>query len=129
MTSTSAISSLDKEMCDLARYAASKSKHPKIQVAAVLRTETAAYIAVNSMTDHAEINVLTIKESGTLYVYPVTPCPRCAQAIIDAGIQRVVTFYAPQMAPPQRPEQVAMANEMFARAGVQHQLIREHDDN
>ena len=129
MTSISAISSLDKEMCDLARWSASKSKHPKIHVAAVLRNDTSAYIAVNSMTDHAEINVLTAKEPGTLYVYPVTPCPRCAQAIIDAGITRVVTFYSPQMAPPQRPEQVAMANEMFARAGVQHQLIRDHDDN
>lgn len=129
MTSTSVTLSHDKAMCELARYTASRSANRKIQVGAVLRTDKSAYCAVNSEKYHAEENVLSsIKEPGTLYVYPVTPCPRCAKVIIDAGIKRVVTFYAPFEAPPQRPEQVAMANEMFARAGVEHVLIRDHDD-
>jgi len=46
------------------------------------------------MVVHAEQNALMFAgdraEGGTIYVYPLPPCARCAVMIIQAGISRVV---------------------------------------
>ena len=51
------------------------------------------------MTVHAELNaILNCREplaGYTLYVWPLPPCSRCAAAIIQAGIRRVVRMPDP----------------------------------
>lgn len=118
----------DKDNCELAKFAAGRSKHPRIQVGAVITGSGKTFVSCNDPEGHAEHNVIEFGEGDVLYVYPVTPCPMCANEIIRSGIKRVVTFYAPHKAPEQRPEQVATTAELFARAGIEHQIIRDTDD-
>lgn len=69
---------------------------------------------------HAEMNaLLTAKESlsgCTLYVYPFSPCDRCAVHIIQAGIKRVVF---PALAPQRWQDSFDRTLKYFEEAGVE----------
>lgn len=106
----------DIRYLEMARFIATKfSKDPSTKVGAVITRpdRTVAGIGYNGlprgvadderlldrelkyeMTVHAELNaILNCREplaGYTLYVWPLPPCARCATAIIQAGIRRVV---------------------------------------
>lgn len=69
---------------------------------------------------HAEMNaLLTAKESlagYTLYVYPFSPCDRCAVHIIQAGIKRVVF---PALLPQRWQDSFNRTMKYFEEAGVE----------
>ncbi len=72
---------------------------------------------------HAELNaILTLKDSakdGTLYIWPLPPCDRCAVHIIQAGIIRVVSL-APTPAQVERwGTALDEAAEIFKESGVE----------
>ena len=77
-----------------------------------------AYLSRHSYVVHAEINailncVVLPLERATIYTTQF-PCPRCAQAIIQAGIQKVVYLREkPHHAPSN-----AAARKMFTAAGL-----------
>jgi deoxycytidylate deaminase len=116
----------DRDNCELAKFVSKKSTNERIKVGAVL-VGARTFAACNDNERHAEINVLTA-EGHTIYIYPVTPCPNCVAAIIRSGVKRVVTYYDPTKAPPQRPEQVELSAELLRNAGIEHCIIRDHDD-
>lgn len=106
----------DRRGMELARLVASWSKDPCTRVgASILRPDrTVASVGMNglprgvedtperlndretklAMVRHAEENAIAFAreplEGHTLYVSPLHPCPRCAGAIIQSGIARVV---------------------------------------
>ena len=76
---------------------------------------------------HAEINSILFSHRDlgkcTLYVYPLPPCSQCMAAIIQSGIQRVVSM-APSGELASRWETSnAVASEMAAAAGVEFSII------
>jgi len=77
-----------------------------------IRTSHAEQNAINNA---ARIGVAT--EGGTLYC-KMTPCYKCAQSIINAGIVRVVSFMDYHGG--------ARSKEIFDQAGVKFELL--HDD-
>ena len=127
----------------LAEYVASASKDPSTKVGAVVvdANRRIASMGYNGfpkgvedsdarlevretklkMIVHAEVNALMYMERGqglVLYTWPLAPCSQCAALVIQSGIRVVV-------APPPSPElaqrwgdDIQLANEMFAEAGV-----------
>ena len=75
---------------------------------------------------HAEMNALLFLREPvvgyTMYVWPMTPCNRCAAHIIQAGITRIVTLpLKKEMNHWNDPVQVS--TEMFKEAGVVLNII------
>ena len=110
----------DQRYIELARYISGWSKDPSTKVGAVITHPVNKRIISTGfngfpagvedsadrledrtikyeMVVHAELNALLFAgnaaEGATLYVYPLSPCARCAVTIIQAGIKRIV---APQ---------------------------------
>lgn len=105
-----------EKIFDLARLIATWSKDPSSQVGAVIVDDKKRIVSVGfnglpigvedtadrlnkrelkyELIVHAEANaILTAPKSVsgcTIYVYPYLPCSRCAGAIIQSGIKRVV---------------------------------------
>lgn len=131
----------DIRYLEMARFIATKfSKDPSTKVGAVITRpdRTVAGIGYNGlprgvadderlldrelkyeMTVHAELNaILNCREplaGYTLYVWPLPPCARCATAIIQAGIRRVVT---PGCRNERWAASNALASQMMFEAGV-----------
>ena len=107
----------DYRFLDLAKLVSGWSKDPSTQVGAVIvnqdrRVESLGYngfpVGVSDdfrldirktkykMVVHAESNALLFASSSleccTIYTYPFMPCPTCAGMIIQAGINRVVSY-------------------------------------
>lgn len=106
----------DNRFVALAAHIASWSKDPSTKVGAVIvrPDNTVASMGFNglprgvrdtktrlddretklNLTVHAEVNALAFAKEDlrgcTLYVYPLSPCIRCATSIIQHGIRRVV---------------------------------------
>ena len=144
----------DRRGIDLARLVASWSKDPSTKVgAAIFRPDrTVASVGYNglpmgvgdwperlhdreykrSITRHAEENAIAFAReplSGcTLYVTPLHPCPRCAGAIIQAGLSRVV--YERAVDAPEWEDSTSIS--MLEEAGVQvipvEDLLKGGDD-
>ena len=133
----------DRRYLALAELVASWSKDPSTRVGAVIvrPDKTIASLGFNGfprrikddpalLADreekyrrvvHAEMNaILNCKdpsmEGYTLYVWPMPPCDRCAAAIIQTGISRVV---APSGRRGRWEEPVRVAREMFLEAGIE----------
>lgn len=128
----------DGRMMQLAAHVARWSKDPSTQVGAVITDPNhrvlslgfngfPARVADINMDElnykydrvvHAELNALLFARGpvvgGTLYVWPMPPCSRCAGPIIQAGIARVV---APEPIPRWHGS-CAIGDEMFDQAGV-----------
>lgn len=74
---------------------------------------------------HAEMNAILFAgvplTGATLYVWPMPPCSHCAGAIIQAGIERVVSPPAGE----RWEESCRIGRQMFYQSGVQ---VKEMDD-
>ena len=100
----------------LAREIASWSKDPKKKVGCVLTDEYNRIVSTGmngppahvdltdfddedrlAITIHAEVNALLQKNRDfvTAYVWPVMPCSQCMAALVQAGVQRVVSVDTP----------------------------------
>lgn len=75
---------------------------------------------------HAEMNALMfLRERAvgyTMYVWPMTPCERCAAHIIQSGIRRVVSLPLKKTTEHWK-DPVADATKMFQEAGVDIHII------
>lgn len=137
----------DRRGLELAQFVSGWSKDPSTQCgAAVLRPDcTVASVGYNGfpkgikddgrLTDtelkrsiirHAEENAISNAyshydlEGGTMFVYPLHPCTKCAGAIIQAGIRRVVAVAADH--PDWPPDQPAA---FLREAGVEVEIRKE----
>lgn len=76
-----------------------------------------------SRTIHAEVNAILHAQrelhGGTLYVWPMPPCVRCATLIAQAGIKRVVSPPADPVLLGRWGESIAEARRIFAECGVE----------
>ena len=132
---------------DLARLVATWSKDPSSQVGAVIVDDKKRIVSVGfnglpmgvedtaerlntrelkyELIVHAEANaILTAPKSVsgcTIYVYPYLPCSRCAGAIIQSGIKRVVVEDRP--IPDRWLENFTLAKTILTEAGVEVQII------
>ncbi|MGN1079786.1 MAG: deoxycytidylate deaminase [Alphaproteobacteria bacterium] len=132
-----------KRFFDLARLVATWSKDPSSQVGAVIVDDKKRIVSVGfnglpigvadtadrlnkrelkyELIVHAEANaILTAPKSVsgcTIYVYPYLPCSRCAGAIIQSGIKRVVVEDRP--IPERWTENFHLAKSILEEAGVE----------
>lgn len=132
-----------KRFFDLARLVATWSKDPSSQVGAVIVDDKKRIVSVGfnglpigvadtadrlnkrelkyELIVHAEANaILTAPKSVsdcTIYVYPYLPCSRCAGAIIQSGIKRVVVEDRP--IPERWLENFNLAKSILEEAGVE----------
>lgn len=76
------------------------------------------------MTIHAEINAILFAKQSlhgcTLYVYPLTPCGRCASIIAQSGISRVV---GPTVKVERWVESCQLGQDILKEAGVASFLV------
>lgn len=139
----------DKRYLDLAKHVASWSKDPSTKVGSVIvrPNNTVATLGFNGfpqrvqdtperlcdrstkldLTVHAEVNAMAFAAESligcTLYVYPLSPCIRCATSIIQHGIIKVV---APRPEPDSRWYDSTMrAKDLLREAGVSVEWIDE----
>lgn len=107
----------DLRFLDLAEFISKWSKDPSTKVGAVITDSNNRIISIgyngfpqnivdnNRLQDretkykiivHGEMNAILFANRSlnecTLYTYPFMPCPRCASMIIQAGINRVVSY-------------------------------------
>jgi len=72
---------------------------------------------------HAEMNALLFAQrnmSGcTIYVYPMAPCSQCASAIIQSGIERVVTRKCTSEQYERWGDKIKLTEEMFESANIE----------
>jgi dCMP deaminase len=134
----------DRRFLDLAKYISGWSKDPSTKVGAVITqpsnkrivstgfngfpagVEDSAERLTNreikyEMVVHAELNALLFAGSsahgGTLYVYPLAPCARCAVTIIQAGIKRIVAP-KPDFTNDRWGQTLKVAEQLFLEAGL-----------
>lgn len=136
-----------KRFFDLAQLVATWSKDPSSQVGAVIVDDKKRIVSVGfnglpigvedteerlnkrelkyELIVHAEANaILTAPKSVagcTIYVYPYLPCSRCAGAIIQSGIKRVVVEDRP--IPDRWLENFNLAKTILEEAGVKVDII------
>jgi len=107
----------DLRFLDLAKFISNWSKDPSTKVGAIITDTSNRIVSIgyngfpkNIVDDgrlldretkykiivHGEMNAILFANRSlndcTLYTYPFMPCPRCASMIIQAGIQRVVSY-------------------------------------
>ena len=136
-----------KRFFDLARLVATWSKDPSSQVGAVIVDDKKRIVSVGfnglpiGVEDtverlnnrelkyewivHAEANaILTAPKSVaecTIYVYPYLPCSRCAGAIIQSGIKKVVV---PDLEIPERwIDNFNLSKTVLEEAGVEVLIV------
>ncbi len=140
-----------KRFFDLARLVATWSKDPSSQVGAVIVDDKKRIVSVGfnglpigvedtverlnkrelkyELIVHAETNaILTAPKSVsgcTIYVYPYLPCSRCAGAIIQSGIKRVVVEDRP--IPERWIENFNLASSILKEAGVDVVIVPAED--
>ncbi|MCQ2966409.1 MAG: dCMP deaminase family protein [Alphaproteobacteria bacterium] len=137
----------DKRFFELAKLVSSWSKDPSSQVGAVVVDDKRRIVSVGfngfpmgvedsserlnvrevkyELIVHAEANaILTAPRSVvgcSIYVYPYLPCSRCAGAIIQSGIKRVVVENRP--IPDRWLENFNLAKTILNEAGVQVEIL------
>lgn len=141
-----------KRFFELARLVSTWSKDPSSQVGAVIVDDKKRIVSVGfngfpigvndsqerlntreikyELIVHAEANaILTARNnvSGcTIYVYPYLPCSRCAGAIIQSSIKRVVVEDRP--IPERWLENFTLAKQILTEAGVQVDIVPLDDE-
>jgi len=143
--------SWDQYFMGMAQYVATRAKDPSTKVGAVIvgpdhRIRSTGYNGLPAgvkekderyeirelkiaFTTHAEANAIygaartgVATDGCTIYVYGLSPCSGCAQAIIQAGITRVCVN---SLDIPQRWESsMLIAQEMLSEANIELYLIR-----
>lgn len=147
-----AMNKWQRRFFDLARLVATWSKDPSSQVGAVIVDDKKRIVSVGfnglpmgvedtderlnvrelkyELIVHAEANaILTAPKSVsgcTIYVYPYLPCSRCAGAIIQSGIKRVVVEDRP--IPDRWLENFNLAKTILTEAGVEVCVIPPDQD-
>lgn len=132
---------------DLAALVAAWSKDPSSQVGAVIVDDRKRIVSVGfnglpigvddtedrlnrreikyELVVHAEANaILTAQRSVagcTIYVHPYLPCSRCAGAIIQAGIKKVVVEDRP--IPERWRENFMLSKTILEEAGVEVEIV------
>ena len=133
----------DHRFLELAKHISTWSKDPSTKVGAVITSTDSRRVVSTGfngfpqgvedqverlenreikyeMVAHAELNALLFAgdraQGGTLYVYPLPPCARCAVTIIQAGIKRVVS---PTTDRAKWGESTKIAETMFSESGVE----------
>ena len=132
---------------DLAALVAAWSKDPSSQVGAVIVDDRKRIVSVGfnglpigvddtedrlnrceikyELIVHAEANaILTAQRSVagcTIYVHPYLPCSRCAGAIIQAGIKKVVVEDRP--IPERWRENFMLSKTILEEAGVEVEIV------
>ncbi len=137
------ITTWDRRLLDLARFVAAWSKDPSTRVGAVIADgkrvvslgfngfpagcDDAADLYADRETKyrrvvHAELNALLFAgrdvRGCTLYTWPFAPCPRCAGAVIQAGIWRVVAPACPPQIAERWAVELEESRRLFAEANV-----------
>lgn len=133
---------------DLAKLVATWSKDPSSQVGAVVVDDKKRIVSVGfnglpmgvadteerlnvrelkyELIVHAEANaILTAPKSVsgcTIYVYPYLPCSRCAGAIIQSGIKKVVVQDLP--IPERWLDNFNLAKSILNEAGVEVEIVK-----
>lgn len=108
----------DKRFLELAQFVSSWSKDPSTKVGAVISDSDNRIVSIGyngfpkniydhpdmlndrevkySIIVHGEMNAILFANRSlkdcTLYTYPFMPCPRCSSMIIQAGINRIVSY-------------------------------------
>jgi len=142
----------DRRFFDLARLVSTWSKDPSSQVGAVIVDDRKRIVSVGfnglpmgvkdtderlkvrelkyELIVHAEANaILTAPRSvagATIYVYPYLPCSRCAGAIIQSGIKRVVV--EKREIPERWLDNFNLAKDILTEAGVIVDILPIDDD-
>lgn len=79
------------------------------------------------MIMHADLNAILFAGRHlmgcTIYVMPFEPCDRCAAAICQSGISRVVSVYPSKEASGRWGDSLTRARIMFQEKGVRHELF------
>lgn len=137
-----------KRFFDLAKLVSTWSKDPSSQVGAVIVDDKKRIVSVGfngfpfgvkdsderlndrsikyEIIVHAEANaILTARNSVkdcTIYVHPYLPCSRCAGAIIQAGIKKVIV--EDREIPERWLENFTLAKAILQEAGVEVEIIK-----
>lgn len=132
----------DNRFLDLAQFISNWSKDPSTQVGAVIVDNDKRIISIGyngfpvgidddpirlnnretkyKIVLHAECNAIMFSNTNlvgsTLYTYPFMPCPRCAGMIIQAGINRVVSY---NNIPERWSHDFGLTKELFSESGVE----------
>lgn len=76
------------------------------------------------LTIHAEINAILFAKrdlsNHTIYVYPMSPCSRCAVQIIQSGITRVVTIKAKGEFFERWKDEIELSKQLFKEAQIEY---------
>ena len=130
----------DYRFLDMASLISTWSKDPSTKVGAVVVDEDRIIVSLGyngfpfgicddkildnreikyKMVVHAECNALLFSPEPplgcTIYTYPFMPCPKCAGMIIQAGIDRVVSYESDNY---RWKDDFNLSREMFKEAGV-----------
>jgi dCMP deaminase len=149
-----ALDKWDRRYLAVAREISEWSKDPSTKVGAVIADKRGRIVALGyngfpenvldaqpklddrptkyEMTVHAEVNAILIAGrsaiEGTVYVYGLPVCPRCAGVLIQAGIARVVAK-APGCNTGQKwDEDGTIARSMLAEAKIDFDPIGDSDE-
>ncbi|CCZ22164.1 deoxycytidylate deaminase [Acetobacter sp. CAG:977] len=141
-----------KRFFDLAKLVATWSKDPSSQVGAVIVDDKKRIVSVGfnglpigvkdteerlntreikyELIVHAEANaILTAPKSVagcTIYVHPYLPCSRCAGAIIQSGIKKVVVEDRP--IPERWLNNFMLAKSILEEAGVEIEIVAQDEE-
>ena len=137
----------DIRFMQLAKHIASWSKDPSTKVGAVIVDHRHRIVSVgfngypqnipdDDLDDrerkyakiiHAEMNALLFAqreiEMATIYVWPMAPCSQCASAIIQSGIECVITQKATSEQYERWGDKIKLTEEMFESANVTLEYI------
>lgn len=131
----------DYRFLDLAEFISSWSKDPSTKVGAVITDHENRIVSIGyngfpknvaddnrlenretkyKIVIHGEMNAILFAKKSlefcTLYTYPFMPCSRCASMIIQAGIQRVVSY---NNMPERWGSEFNISKELFKEAGIE----------
>ena len=139
----------DRRFLALAEYIAGWSKDPSTQCGAVIVDPSRRIVSTGynglargvvdsdarlmvrgtkyNLVIHAEENALLYArqplDGCTMYVWPMSPCSRCAAKIIQCGITRVVAGQPDTDTADRWQNDWIMAKEMYREAGVDWEVI------
>jgi dCMP deaminase len=143
----------DKRFCELAKFVSEWSKDPKAQVGAVLVSRRGGDITVGynglpmgvhdrderlhdkdkklAMIVHAEVNAVLAAglraQASTVYVWGKPVCSRCAGAMIQAGVRRVVAMDPETETSETWRDSGRIAIEMFREARIAVEFYKAED--
>ncbi len=137
----------DIRFMELAKHIASWSKDPSTQVGAVIidRNHRIVSVGFNGYPQHipdddlhdrerkiakiihGEMNAILFSqrslEGCEIFVWPMAPCSQCASAIIQSGIERVITRIGTKEQYERWGDKIKLTEEMFISANISLEYI------